>query len=284
MTRLGWEVGWTEEASGRVGSRNQAGRSGTSPPLGRSVNEHRKGSGSGNTPSKRENGSKGYPRFGAISPIARRTPPLPTPLHCGFAAASQRHGLRQGHCQRTTNPPSGRLPGHPCGPVAEPSQGPCACATHLPDLHLCAAQTGAEHHGPIQRYAQVQNPTCAGNGRSNRRREEGGTAWPSPAEWQPSSASSPPSVPQGPCGVRGERLRGTIRLMIRVLFPPGLHFDFVDTRDPEAIRGALRPETRLVFLETPSNPLMRLTDLLAAASITREAGVLLCVDNTSPPP
>ena len=73
---------------------------------------------------------------------------------------------------------------------------------------------------------------------------------------------------------------GTMRLMIRVLSRLGLRFDFVDTRDAEAIREALRPETRLVFLETPSNPLMRLTDLHAAASITKEAGVLLCVDNT----
>jgi len=73
---------------------------------------------------------------------------------------------------------------------------------------------------------------------------------------------------------------GTMRLMIRVLSRLGLRFDFVDTRDPEAIREAIRPETRLVFLETPSNPLMRLTDLHAAASVTKGAGVLLCVDNT----
>ncbi len=73
---------------------------------------------------------------------------------------------------------------------------------------------------------------------------------------------------------------GTMRLMLRVLSRLGLEFDFVDGRDPEAIRGALRPRTRLIFLETPSNPLMRLADLESAVAIAREAGALLCVDNT----
>lgn len=73
---------------------------------------------------------------------------------------------------------------------------------------------------------------------------------------------------------------GTLRLMLRVLSRLGLHFDFVDTRELDAVRRVLRPETRLLFLETPSNPLMRLTDIRGAATLAREAGVLLCVDNT----
>lgn len=73
---------------------------------------------------------------------------------------------------------------------------------------------------------------------------------------------------------------GTMRLMIRVLSRLGIEFDFVDSRDPAAVRAALRPRTRLIFLETPSNPLMRLADLTDASTIAREAGVLLCVDNT----
>ncbi|MDE0075486.1 MAG: PLP-dependent aspartate aminotransferase family protein [Gammaproteobacteria bacterium] len=73
---------------------------------------------------------------------------------------------------------------------------------------------------------------------------------------------------------------GTTRLATQVLNRAGLSFSFVDSRDPQRIRDALRPNTRLVLLETPTNPMMRLCDLRAAADATRDAGVLLCVDNT----
>ena len=73
---------------------------------------------------------------------------------------------------------------------------------------------------------------------------------------------------------------GTTRLATRVLSRAGLSFSHVDTRDPRRIHDALRPNTRLVLLETPTNPMMRLCDLRAAAQATRDADVLLCVDNT----
>ncbi|MXW10899.1 MAG: PLP-dependent transferase [Gammaproteobacteria bacterium] len=73
---------------------------------------------------------------------------------------------------------------------------------------------------------------------------------------------------------------GTTRLATQVLNRAGLSFSFVDSRDPQRIRDALRANTRLVLLETPTNPMMRLCDLPAAADATRDAGVLLCVDNT----
>ena len=73
---------------------------------------------------------------------------------------------------------------------------------------------------------------------------------------------------------------GTTRLATRVLSRAGLSFSFVDSRDAQRIRDALRPNTRLVLLETPTNPMMRLCDLRAAAEATRDADVLLCVDNT----
>lgn len=73
---------------------------------------------------------------------------------------------------------------------------------------------------------------------------------------------------------------GTTRLATQVLNRAGISFSFVDSRDPQRIRDALRPDTRLVLLETPTNPMMRLCDLGAAAEATRDADVLLCVDNT----
>ncbi|HEX9887369.1 MAG TPA: aminotransferase class V-fold PLP-dependent enzyme, partial [Longimicrobiales bacterium] len=73
---------------------------------------------------------------------------------------------------------------------------------------------------------------------------------------------------------------GTTRLFTRVLSKLGLDFTFVDSRDPEAMAAAVRPETRLVHVETPTNPMMRLCDLAEAARIAHGTGALLMVDNT----
>ena len=73
---------------------------------------------------------------------------------------------------------------------------------------------------------------------------------------------------------------GTFRLFDRILRHLGLRFTYVDTRDPERIAEAVTPETRMILVETPTNPLMRLTDLDAASQIAKRAGALLVVDNT----
>ena len=73
---------------------------------------------------------------------------------------------------------------------------------------------------------------------------------------------------------------GTFRLFDKILRHYGMEFSFVDTRDPERIRSAITPKTRAVLVETPSNPLMRVTDLRAAADIAHKAGAILIVDNT----
>ena len=73
---------------------------------------------------------------------------------------------------------------------------------------------------------------------------------------------------------------GTFRLFDRILQHFGLAFTYVDTRDALRVADAVRPNTRAILIETPTNPLMRITDLAAAASIARKAGALLIVDNT----
>lgn len=73
---------------------------------------------------------------------------------------------------------------------------------------------------------------------------------------------------------------GTFRLFQRVLARYGLSFTFVDMRDPEAPRRALRDETRLVWIETPTNPLLRILDIRTLASLAHQAGARLAVDNT----
>ncbi|HYE57870.1 MAG TPA: PLP-dependent transferase, partial [Rhodothermales bacterium] len=73
---------------------------------------------------------------------------------------------------------------------------------------------------------------------------------------------------------------GTERLLCTLQRQGKLQVTFVDLTVPDALRGAIRDETRAVWVETPSNPLLRIVDLEAVARVTREAGLLLVVDNT----
>ncbi|HEX5811612.1 MAG TPA: cystathionine gamma-synthase [Pseudonocardia sp.] len=73
---------------------------------------------------------------------------------------------------------------------------------------------------------------------------------------------------------------GTFRLVDKVLAPWGVEYTSVDLADVDALRGALRPTTRVVWCETPTNPLLGIADIAAVADVTREAGARLVVDNT----
>ncbi len=81
--------------------------------------------------------------------------------------------------------------------------------------------------------------------------------------------------------VCGENVYGGVhRLMDKVLARAGLSFTFVDTRDPRAVEGAITPRTKLLYGETPTNPMMRLADLAEMGRIARAHGLLFAVDNT----
>ncbi|MEN9937662.1 MAG: hypothetical protein RLZZ387_4241 [Chloroflexota bacterium] len=73
---------------------------------------------------------------------------------------------------------------------------------------------------------------------------------------------------------------GTYRLFTKVFARHGISFDFVDTRDPENVAEAIRPETKLVWLETPTNPLLKIADIAGISRLAKERGVLTLVDNT----
>jgi cystathionine beta-lyase/cystathionine gamma-synthase len=73
---------------------------------------------------------------------------------------------------------------------------------------------------------------------------------------------------------------GTHRLFQQVLSRFGLRFTAIDSRDPQTVKDALRPETKLIHRETPTNPMMRICDLRAVAQLAHDAGALVCVDNT----
>jgi cystathionine beta-lyase/cystathionine gamma-synthase len=73
---------------------------------------------------------------------------------------------------------------------------------------------------------------------------------------------------------------GTFRLFSRVLADYGLEFSYVDTTDPLNVEAALRPNTKMVFVETPTNPVMMITDLKAVSGIAHAAGARVVCDNT----
>lgn len=73
---------------------------------------------------------------------------------------------------------------------------------------------------------------------------------------------------------------GTYRLLTGVLAGKGVEVDFVNLRDLHALRAALRPNTKAIWTETPTNPLMNLLDLAAIAEIARSRGILTICDNT----
>ncbi|MFL6204352.1 MAG: cystathionine gamma-synthase [Acidimicrobiales bacterium] len=73
---------------------------------------------------------------------------------------------------------------------------------------------------------------------------------------------------------------GTIRLAVQVHAPVGIIVDTIDLTDLGAVRAAWRPGTRLVWVETPSNPWLRIVDIEAICAIAHESGALVVVDNT----
>jgi cystathionine gamma-synthase len=73
---------------------------------------------------------------------------------------------------------------------------------------------------------------------------------------------------------------GTVRLANDVYSSYGLQFDYVDTVDAAAVASKIRPNTRAIFIETPSNPMMRVSDIQALASLAHQHAALLIVDNT----
>jgi cystathionine beta-lyase/cystathionine gamma-synthase len=73
---------------------------------------------------------------------------------------------------------------------------------------------------------------------------------------------------------------GTTRLFTQVIPHHGIEFSFVDTSNPDNVRRAIRPTTKLVHIETPTNPLMTLTDIRAVADVCHQHGIPVSVDNT----
>jgi cystathionine gamma-lyase/cystathionine beta-lyase/cystathionine gamma-lyase/homocysteine desulfhydrase len=73
---------------------------------------------------------------------------------------------------------------------------------------------------------------------------------------------------------------GTFRLFHHVLEKYGLEFSYIDTADPDQVRAALRPSTKMLYLETPTNPMMTITDIAQCSELVAGREILVVVDNT----
>jgi cystathionine beta-lyase/cystathionine gamma-synthase len=73
---------------------------------------------------------------------------------------------------------------------------------------------------------------------------------------------------------------GTYRLSTKIFSRFGVEFTFADTSNPEAVRKAVRPNTKLILTETPANPTLKLSDIAAISKVAREKGLIHAVDNT----
>jgi len=73
---------------------------------------------------------------------------------------------------------------------------------------------------------------------------------------------------------------GVFRLSTQLLVHFGIEFSFVDTSAPEMVLAAMRPNTKMLYVETPTNPTLRVTDIAAIAKLASERNALLVVDNT----
>jgi cystathionine beta-lyase/cystathionine gamma-synthase len=73
---------------------------------------------------------------------------------------------------------------------------------------------------------------------------------------------------------------GTYRLFEKVLRKGGLDFSYVDTSDLDATAAAFKPNTKMLFVETPTNPVLRITDLAAVSALAHDRGAAVVVDNT----
>ncbi|MBI2214697.1 MAG: PLP-dependent transferase [Acidobacteria bacterium] len=81
--------------------------------------------------------------------------------------------------------------------------------------------------------------------------------------------------------IAGENMYGgSFRLFDKVLRRFGLEFTYVDTSDVDAVRAAIRPTTKMLYLETPTNPMMTISDIAACVDAVKGRGILTVVDNT----
>jgi cystathionine beta-lyase/cystathionine gamma-synthase len=162
------------------------------------------------------------------------------------------------------------------GQTPDPSTG--AIVTPIYQTSTYVQEALGKHKG--YEYARTQNPTRAALEGNIAAMEKGKAAFAFASGMAAIDAITTLLKAGDHVVVSDNVYGGTVRLFERVLSRYALTFSYVDTSDVAAVERAFKPSTQLLFVETPSNPLMRITDLAAVASAAHARNVRLAVDNT----
>jgi cystathionine beta-lyase/cystathionine gamma-synthase len=162
------------------------------------------------------------------------------------------------------------------GQVPDPSTG--AIITPIFQTATYVQDALGEHKG--FEYGRTQNPTRSALEGNLAAIEGGRTAFAFASGMAAIGAITERLATGDHVVVTDNTYGGTFRLFDKVLTRYGLAFSFVDTSNLAEIERALTPKTKLLFLETPTNPVLRLTDIAAAAALAHRQGALVVVDNT----
>jgi len=162
------------------------------------------------------------------------------------------------------------------GQVPDPSTG--AIITPIYQTSTYVQEALGQHKG--YEYARTQNPTRAALEANIAAIENGKAAFAFASGMAAEGAVMTLLQSGDHVVVTDNTYGGTYRLFERVLRKYQLDFTYVDTSKPADIEAAIGPKTKMLFLETPTNPTLRLTDLAAACDIAHKRNVFVVVDNT----
>jgi cystathionine beta-lyase/cystathionine gamma-synthase len=162
------------------------------------------------------------------------------------------------------------------GQEPDPSTGAVSIPIYQTSTY---AQEGLGRHKGYE-YARTQNPTRAALEQNLAALENGRYGFAFASGMAATNAVATLLSAGDHVIVNDNTYGGTFRLFDKVWKRFGLEFSYVDAREPQTVEDAARAETRMVFIETPTNPVMSIIDIEAVSEITRRRGIRLVVDNT----
>jgi cystathionine beta-lyase/cystathionine gamma-synthase len=175
-------------------------------------------------------------------------------------------------------PPDARFPTICIHAGQTPDPGTGAIITPIFQTSTYVQEALGQHKG--YEYARTQNPTRSALEHNIAAIEGGAAAFAFASGMAAIDAVTTLLESGDHVVVTDNTYGGTFRLFDTVLRKYRLEFSYVDTSQPALVERAMQPNTKMLFVETPTNPVMRLTDLEEAASIARRHGARLVVDNT----
>jgi cystathionine beta-lyase/cystathionine gamma-synthase len=161
---------------------------------------------------------------------------------------------------------------------AEPDPSTGAIMTPIFQTSTYVQASPGQHKG--YEYARSQNPTRAALETALAAIENGKHGLAFSSGVAATDAVMKLLVPGDEVVAANDMYGGTYRLFTKVYEKMGIRFVYVDTTNADNVAAAITDKTKLIWLETPTNPLMNITDIEAVAAISKKAGTILCVDNT----